>query len=339
MRTLVLILPMVLLAGCIVRATPYGTYGTYSSAPVVAESRGDIYYYGNHFIPENVGGGWCYVDGPHTHDYFPDRDDYYDYDQGYYWYRGPFEFSFLGGHPLPGGGWCFLGGPHRHDYFPPRGAEWRWNRTGYVYEGPYRPNRPPPASYWSRPAPRPDWRSHRPSVRPAPPPARRPDRPGAVIDRDRDRGGREPDRDRPGAVFGRDRDDREGRSGPGRSDQAPGHGGTLPPGQGGTPPGQQGRPDRFEPPGQDRRDDGARGRVEEPDRGRPAFTPPGRPDRDEDRGRPDRVEPRVEQPRGNVPPPATRVDEKAKKEKEKKDKEKEDDDKGDDRRMLPGRRR
>jgi len=119
---------------------------------------------------------------------------------------------------------------------------------------------------------------------------------------------------------------------------APGHGGTLPPGQGGTPPGLS-RPDRFEPPGQERRDDGGRGRVEEPDRGRPGFIPPGRPDREAAPGRPDRVEPRVEQPRGNVPPPATRVDEKAKKEKEKKEKEKEDEEKGDDRRVFPGRRR
>jgi hypothetical protein len=172
MKRLALVASLALFAGCFVRATPYSSY---QSGPSGGE-RSEVYYYGNHFIPDSAGGGWCYIDGPHQHDYFPERDDYYDYDQGYYWYRGPFLFAFFGGHPFPGGSWCFVNGPHQHDYHPPAGSDWRWNRTGYVYQGSFRPERPPPASYWARPAPRQDWRSNRPTVRPAPAPARRPSR-------------------------------------------------------------------------------------------------------------------------------------------------------------------
>jgi hypothetical protein len=271
MRYLVLALPLALLAGCVVRTGPYGVYRPYGSTPAPAP-RAEVYYYGNHFIPESDGGGWCYVDGPHTHDYYPDRDDYYDYDQGYYWYRGPFLFAFFGGHPLPGGGWCFIHSGHQHDYFPPSGGDWRWNRTGYVYQGHFRPNRPPPASYWPRATPRPDWRSNRPAVRPAPGPVQRPSRgdmrPGAP-DRRFEPNTRPEFRERPGQsefAPGQERrdDDAHGR---GRPDF--------------TPPGQErrdddahgrGRPD-FTPPGQERRDDVSPGRA------RPDFTPPGQEDR------------------------------------------------------------
>ena len=90
------------------------------------------------------------------HDYYPERDDYYVVDNGYFYYRGPFQFTFYAGHPLPGGGWCFISGPHHHDYYPPQGAEWRWHAgRGYIYAGPYQPSRPPPPTYWVRPAPPP----------------------------------------------------------------------------------------------------------------------------------------------------------------------------------------
>lgn len=252
MRYLVLALPLALLAGCVVRTGPYRAYGTYDSpAPYAAAPRAEVYYYGNHFIPESAGGGWCYIDGPHTHDYYPERDDWYEYDQGYYWYRGPFLFSFFGGHPLPGGGWCFIQGPHQHDYYPPSGSDWRWNRTGYVYEGPYRPNRPPPATYWARPAPRVDWGTSRPSVRPAPAPLVRPRReeirPGPSRSPERSFEGRPAPGQRFEEERGRPAPAPEARPWPGRSGEAPGHLGTVPPGQGGVPPGQM-RPELAPPP-------------------------------------------------------------------------------------------
>ena len=363
MRYLVLVVPLALLAGCIVRTGPYATYQP-GPGPGPAAPRAEVYFYGNHFIPESAGGGWCYIDGPHTHDYYPDHDDNYDYDQGYYWYRGPFLFAFFGGHPLPGGGWCFINGPHQHDYHPPSGADWRWNRNGYVYEGQYRPNRPPPATYWARPAPRQDWRSNRPVVRPAPGPARRPTRddvrppPRGHDDVRPTPGGRDDVRPGPGGFLReRDRDERPGRPDdrrpdarefPGRSGEAPGHG-NLPPGQGGTPPGQT-RPDTFAPPGHERRD-------EPPGRGRPEFAP-GRPDagppaREERGGRPEFAPGRPDsppalreergrvEPAGKPPAPALQQnraadDDKAKK---KKEQEKKDKDDADARRAGPGRRR
>ena len=71
MRYLVLAVPLALLAGCIVRPG-YG-YRTYQPVVAASAAASDVYYYGNHFIPDAAGGGWCYVDGPHTHDYVPDR--------------------------------------------------------------------------------------------------------------------------------------------------------------------------------------------------------------------------------------------------------------------------
>ena len=118
MKRLMLIVPLaaLMLAGCYVRPyTPYRSYQQPYSPPPAAAPMAEVYYYGQHFIPESAGGGWCYLDGPHTHAYYPDHDDWYDYDQGYYWYTGPFMFAYFGGHPLPGGGWCFINGPHQPD--------------------------------------------------------------------------------------------------------------------------------------------------------------------------------------------------------------------------------
>ena len=166
MKRLALTLAVALLgAGCVVHTPPASVqYTEYSSPPPVAVAppppapATQVYYHGEHFIPDAYGGGWCYEDGPHVHDYYPDRADAYYVQGGYYYYNGPYEFSYMDGHPVPGGGWCYVRGRHAHDYNPPRGADWRWLRSsGYVYRGPYRPTRPPPATYWPRvrPAPAP----------------------------------------------------------------------------------------------------------------------------------------------------------------------------------------
>jgi hypothetical protein len=149
-RILLALAPVAVLTGCVIRTVsePYPP----ADMPVPVA----FYYYGEHFIPEAAGGGWCYVEGAHSHDYGPERADWYVLEGGYWYYRGPFQFTYLAGHPLPGGGWCYINGPHVHDYYPPRGSEWFWRRgVGYVYQGPYRPERPPPPHYWPRPLPPP----------------------------------------------------------------------------------------------------------------------------------------------------------------------------------------
>jgi len=349
MRNLLLIVPLAILGGCVIRPGPY--YRPYSPPPAAAP-RAEVYYYGNHFIPESDGGGWCYIDGPHTHAYYPQHDDWYDYDQGYYWYRGPFMFAFLGGHPLPGGGWCFINGVHQHDYPPPRGTDWRWSRGSYVYEGQYRPFRPPPASYWPRPAPRTNWLDRRPTVRPSPMRPRPNDRLRSAPGLQR----QEPERRGPPAWNERGAPGRDER--PGASGFAPGHRENSPPGHGGVPPGQVGRPEpepRVAPAWNDRgsgRDErpGASGfapghgdnpppghggtppgqlmRPEQDRRGGPGFVPPGRdegrrgtftpPGRD-DRGS-GRAQPSVERPTKSQPAASGNApDKKQKRERDEKD--------------------
>ena len=74
-----------------------------------------VWYHDEHFIPDRLGGGWCYEDGPHVHEYYPDRVDAYDVQGGYYYYNGPYEFLYVDGHPVPGGAWCYARGRHAHD--------------------------------------------------------------------------------------------------------------------------------------------------------------------------------------------------------------------------------
>lgn len=170
--------------------------------PAPARAPIEAWYGGEHFVPDAYGGGWCYESRPHRHDFYPDQPDAYVLDGGYYYYRGPLAFTYYEGHPVPGGGWCYARGPHRHEFLPPRSADFSWRRDrGYVYQGAWRPNRPPPASYWPRapvrtapvperaqypsrgvpapapypsravPQPAPDYRGY--PVRPAPAPAPR----------------------------------------------------------------------------------------------------------------------------------------------------------------------
>jgi hypothetical protein len=165
MKRFLLIPPLALLAGCVVhqhlppQSTEAVSTQVYEPAPAPApvyaapvpvyepapQPRVEVWYHDSHFVPDHLGGGWCFDGGPHVHDYYPDRSDWYVVDYGYYWYTGPYVFAYHGGHPLPGGGWCHLGGNHRHDYAPPRGSDfaWRAGHRAYFYVGPYRASRPP----------------------------------------------------------------------------------------------------------------------------------------------------------------------------------------------------
>jgi hypothetical protein len=170
------LLPLVALlgAGCVVHTLPPPEPAEPpppppEQAPVAAPE--SVFYYGEHALP---GGGWCYLEGPHEHDFYPQHPDYYVNDGGYYYWRGPLVISYYAGHPLPGGGWCTISGPHVHNYYPPREYHVHWAFTpgrGYVYRGPYTAVRPPPRTYWVRPAPAPRYA-------PAPGPKARPYAPG-----------------------------------------------------------------------------------------------------------------------------------------------------------------
>jgi hypothetical protein len=179
MRRLFLLAPLLaLVAGCIVRAGP----PVYASPPpepppppVYAPPPPPppqpqpvlVWYGGQHYVPESMGGGWCYVEGPHQHPYYPDQYDRYVVQNNVYYWSAPLAITFYAGHPLPGGGWCYIAGPHLHDYYPPHESTWAWRRGyGYVYSGPYSHERPPPPHYWPRAAPRP---IAPPDARPAPP--------------------------------------------------------------------------------------------------------------------------------------------------------------------------
>ena len=159
MRRTLLTLIVLSLSGCIITmATPVAD----PPPPAVVE----VWFGGEHAVPAPMGGGWCWVDGPHVHDYFPDPIDAYAFSDGFYYWRAPLVFTYYGGHPMPGGGWCPIGAPHRHDYFPPYGAGFTWRGSGWAYGGAWGPSRPPPPGWWTWAPPRPPPPA---AVRPPPP--------------------------------------------------------------------------------------------------------------------------------------------------------------------------
>jgi hypothetical protein len=88
-----------------------------------------IGYYGPHPVPYEVGNGYCYIEGAHTHEYAPFDQHLFRERDGYYYFVGdPVDFGyarptywFNGNHPIPfswGGGYCYISWPHRHHYYP-----------------------------------------------------------------------------------------------------------------------------------------------------------------------------------------------------------------------------
>jgi hypothetical protein len=298
MRRILFLAPaLMLLAGCVVHhvvpvETEYVAPPAYVPVVSAPAPTADVWYYDPHFMPEDYGGGWCYAEGAHRHDFYPDAVDQYVYSGGHYYYSGPLVFLYVSGHPVPGSGWCHHSGRHQHDYVPPRDRDFQWNRgSGWRYTGQYRATRPPPPSYWAKPVPLPRPQN-RPDWRPTPAPAPRP-----VVNRPTPT--RPPTFPAPApapAPWPRDDDDRDR---PGHSGDAPGHGGTRPPGHDGTPPGQADR-DRDWDRDRDRpgRSDDARGN---------GGTPPGQANRDWDRRDRDRPG-RSDDARGNGGTPPGQAD-------------------------------
>ncbi|RMF78059.1 MAG: hypothetical protein D6739_12130, partial [Nitrospirae bacterium] len=178
-RKLLVAAPLTALAlsGCVVHTyrhdDPYRA--TYRQSP------GYVGYYGGHVIPASQGGGWCYLQGAHYHDYRPERPEYYRVSAGFYYYTGPVTFYYWDAHPIPpeqGGGWCHIHGRHVHHYHPHYDTHWAYDAgRRYYYWTDGRRGRPARGYHPAEPAYRDELRRGRPAAaRPvtAPPPRGRP---------------------------------------------------------------------------------------------------------------------------------------------------------------------
>jgi hypothetical protein len=116
-----------------------------------------IGYYGPHPVPYDQvtgqGGGYCYTEGPHTHDYLPFDEHLFRVYNGYYYFVGdPVDFgwnrpvyTYQANHPIPvnyGSGYCYITWPHRHGYEPIGLAGFTFLNGSYVFTGTW------PTDYW-----------------------------------------------------------------------------------------------------------------------------------------------------------------------------------------------
>src|SRR6185312_10248134 len=84
-------------------------------------------YRGHHPIPVAYGGGYCFMDWPHRHNYAPAVGVAYNYVGGYYNYAGPFDAWYWKWRPHY---MSYYGGYYRHSYYG--GAYWR-TRPAPIY--------------------------------------------------------------------------------------------------------------------------------------------------------------------------------------------------------------
>ena len=110
-----------------------GDYGADEAGVAYDPAGYSVGYYGPHPVPYDQvtgqGGGFCYTEGPHTHDYVPFDEHLFREYNGYYYFIGdPVDFGwnrsiywYQANHPIPvgyGGGYCYITWPHRHGYEP-----------------------------------------------------------------------------------------------------------------------------------------------------------------------------------------------------------------------------
>lgn len=163
-----------LLAGAILALAILLAGGSASAKPVR--------FLGPHPVAAQLGGGYCYIEGPHLHGYAPDHAALYAHvggalvfaaDPTPFGYDGP-RFTFYGHHPLTAGDaevYCYLDGPHAHP-FEPEGERYRMERGVAFYVGPFstvyeRERRVRAPQYRRVYAP---WEAQRPTVTVTPPP-------------------------------------------------------------------------------------------------------------------------------------------------------------------------
>jgi hypothetical protein len=113
-----------------------------------------VQYLSQHPMPRRLGGGFCYIDVPHVHDFGPSDPRMYRQVDGQYYFVGdpaPFDYegprhAFYGPHPIVEANiqfgqpeYCYLQGPHYHWYEPPPQASFEMKGGVYWYTGTYDP--------------------------------------------------------------------------------------------------------------------------------------------------------------------------------------------------------
>jgi hypothetical protein len=101
-----------------------------------------------------MGGGFCYIDVPHVHDFGPSDPRMYRQVDGQYYFVGdpaPFDYqgprtAYYGPHPIVEANvefghpeYCYLQGPHYHWYAPPPQASFEMRGGAYWFTGTYEP--------------------------------------------------------------------------------------------------------------------------------------------------------------------------------------------------------
>jgi hypothetical protein len=113
-----------------------------------------VRYMSQHPLPRKLGGGFCYIDVPHVHDFGPSDPRMYRQVDGEYYFVGdptPFDYqgprtAYYGPHPIVDAdvqlgqpAYCYLQGPHFHAYAPPPQAAFELRGGAYWFTGTYDP--------------------------------------------------------------------------------------------------------------------------------------------------------------------------------------------------------
>jgi hypothetical protein len=113
-----------------------------------------VQYLSQHPMPRKLGGGFCYIDVPHVHDFGPSDPRMYRQVDGQYYFVGdpaPFDYegprtAYYGPHPIMEANvqlgqpeYCYLQGPHYHAYAPPPQASFELRGGAYWFTGTYDP--------------------------------------------------------------------------------------------------------------------------------------------------------------------------------------------------------
>jgi hypothetical protein len=113
-----------------------------------------VRYLSQHPLPRKMGGGFCYIDVSHVHDFGPSDPRMYRQVDGQFYFVGdpaPFDYdgprhAYYGPHPIVEANvqlghpeYCYLQGPHYHAYEPPAQASFELRGGAYWYTGNYEP--------------------------------------------------------------------------------------------------------------------------------------------------------------------------------------------------------
>jgi hypothetical protein len=123
----------------------------FSAAPAQAA---EVRYMSQHPLPRRLGGGFCYIDVPHVHDFGPSDPRMYRQVDGEFYFVGdptPFDYQgprtpYYGPHPVVEANvqlgqpvYCYLQGPHYHSYEPPPQASFELRGGAYWFTGTFEP--------------------------------------------------------------------------------------------------------------------------------------------------------------------------------------------------------